>query len=484
MAPNAAQFLTVVSAADTPPQNGQDTGRVVLLNPDGSPFTSAAGKLAGTGLHVPSDWGAKYRAKLAGGGLTRVAVVGDSVAAGYYTSNPRARSWPARVAAALQSKFGDGGSGFNGSSASLAFASSAASIPAGAVTAYTAAGYYWAATGAWSQYSTPYGPGACVISTQAVGAKQVISGLRGTALTIYTLSGGFAPWSYQINGGAAVPIADGATFAIQATQVAAPTGTYSLTINYAGTGANSLYLIGIEARNAAGVVVDNFSKYGALSAGFADTSALGAAAWSGGPSNPADLLVYALAANDSQSTTATGITLTAAVAAGVNVLPVSAYVAPGQYLIGTELVYVFASTAASASLSAYTTAAHGTGSALVVPSVSAEGWLHNLSAFLSNARSVADGGPDLLVVMPHIGNYDSAFGNYSAMVAKALGVCHAYGAALVDMWAIGRNSWPYWNALAYWGNGATPGTAGGDVIHLSDAGADAYASAVSAVVGP
>ncbi|WP_344258749.1 hypothetical protein, partial [Mycolicibacterium llatzerense] len=77
------------------------------------------------------------------------------------------------------------------------------------------------------------------------------------------------------------------------------------------------------------------------------------------------------------------------------------------------------------------------------------------------------------------GNFDG-LQNWATITQRARALAESYGAALVDMWPLGRNSWGYWNTLGRWGNGAatTAGSAGTDNIHPSDAGHQAYHDAL------
>ena len=82
----------------------------------------------------------------------------------------------------------------------------------------------------------------------------------------------------------------------------------------------------------------------------------------------------------------------------------------------------------------------------------------------------ATGTTDLMIVLPHIGTFDSATSLYQDYVARARGLAEGFNAALVDMWTIGRNSWNLWNGLGYWADSTNPGPAGADSVHPSDAG--------------
>jgi lysophospholipase L1-like esterase len=93
------------------------------------------------------------------------------------------------------------------------------------------------------------------------------------------------------------------------------------------------------------------------------------------------------------------------------------------------------------------------------------------------------GTTDVLILMQHIGQYDTTNLKWQSYVAQARGIAESYGAALVNMWPLGRNSWNYWNSLGYWGNSAAAGgVSGQDSIHMSDAGHQAVANAIIPVL--
>ncbi|MFF9649689.1 SGNH/GDSL hydrolase family protein [Streptomyces sp. NPDC014622] len=97
-------------------------------------------------------------------------------------------------------------------------------------------------------------------------------------------------------------------------------------------------------------------------------------------------------------------------------------------------------------------------------------WSKNVAKYLSTVRAVDNGKTDILFCLPHNGNHDLTNFVYQDYVARGRGLADAYGAAFIDLWSIGRNSWDYWNSLGYWGDLSNPGAVGTDVIHMSDAG--------------
>jgi hypothetical protein len=60
---------------------------------------------------------------------------------------------------------------------------------------------------------------------------------------------------------------------------------------------------------------------------------------------------------------------------------------------------------------------------------------------------------------------------YPSYIANAMGVAAAYGAAMVNHWALGRNSWAYYLTRQFWGTtGSNSGAPGVDPAHPGDAG--------------
>lgn len=432
-----------------------------------------------TGFFVPGGWGANWRAKLATANsqLVKVAVVGDSLSQGYYTSAPLTKSWPALLAARLQALYGDGGSGFVGASLTTYFANSK-SIAAPTQTAYSGNNTYWATSGTWSLYTGGnYGPGAHEIQSTQVGATVTITGLRGTTIKLYTLSNGGsnAAWKYSVDGATQVNVSDAAASVQVTTITGLSSGTHSVVITQAGTGSNTLLVIGAAAYNATGVVIDNYSVYGATSAllnAARPAATTNPGVWSGGSLNPCDLYIYELGANDAAVTVASGVTLGAAAATFATSLTTSAYLPPGPYRIDSENVIVSNSTSTTATLLYPLSASHSSGAVVNQVQSTPEAWTKNAAINIIDARSVTNN-PDVLIIMPHIGTYDTVNG-FPAIAQRARGLAEQFGAALVDVWAIGRNSWNYFNNLGYFGTSGNPGVAGTDAAHPSDAGSVFY----------
>mgnify|MGYP003632369055 CR=1 FL=1 len=371
------------------------------------------------GIYIPHGWGQFWRPKLAaakaGTGKCTLGIAGDSISEGYIASNLDLTSWAGRVATELQSDGADGGSGFHSLSRSTVFAASGArgaSIGAAQISAYQANGNYWTISGTWTEYvSSGIGPGSYAART-IVAASYAQRTVRGSTITIYTTSnaGGNAGFTYSIDGGSAVAVADGAGFAVQRTVITGlSSGTHTVRITYNGDGIKALILLGVSAENATGVVVNNFSQYGQYSNTFLNDSGLKPGSWSGGSNYPADLVIYSMGLND----------------AVANITPDTYSKNIRKYLDGVR-----------------------------------DGI----------TGKIANGATDVLFLVQHAGNYDPTNLIYQDYAIRRRGIAETYGCAIVDMWADGRNSWNYWNSLGYWGNGGNPGAQGTDAVHLSDAG--------------
>lgn len=469
--------------------------RVTRLNPRAA-AADAVSKLGGngkTGIYIPDGWGSSWQAKLAaaqaGSGLAKLGVRGDSISFGWYVSNPVTKSFPGLLATSLQAQYGDGGSGFDGTLRSVV-AQTAFTTSTNVSTAWNTAGAMYTLTGTWT-LGSGWGPASSYLVTGTAGATATRT-FRGASLKIYMQASGsssYASWTYSIDGASAVTVNDtssGGNVIGVTTVTGLSAGTHTIVITKLASGGLPLNFHGIEGNNASGVRVDNFSKPGA--SGWTDYPASvggGAASrapgmWAGGSLNPTDLLIYALGVNDCNRTVASGVTISADIAFAATTFTMSGYLPPGTYRIDTETVRIRSVTGTAAPYTASTGAtqpfssAHTSGAAINIPEVSVSSWLWNAQEAISDLR---EGNPaaEILIVLPHVGNYN-VLKQYHLIAQEARGVAESFGAALIDMWAIGRNSFSNWTTAGYWGNNATttPGISGSDAVHLSDTGAQKY----------
>jgi len=395
-------------------------------------------------VQVPAGWGtfwtpAKALAK-AGSGLARLGIIGDSIAQ-LFDASSHANSWPGLLAAALQSSYGDGGSGFLCAANSVVYATSETPNSGG----YTAAQLGITTTGAWNNggYSeggtNGDGPGACGITSNS-NASTLTFSVRGTSITIYTLLIGTAlspvtgaVFDWTIDGTAQTPInmtGSASTTGIQETTVtglASANHTVVLTVTGAGSQAYANFF-GARGVNASGVVVDNYARSGALTSTYVtQRSNYGnPAAWSGGNLQPCDLLIYELGVNDAHN------------------------------------------------------------------DVSADTVSDNIRAALTQIRDsgAMDGATDLLFLHPHIGTWEGASPYYHDYLERVRALAKTYNAAVVDMWSFYRNSYAYGVSQGYFavpnhaGTGAAGTTGNSDPVHPSDTGhASIFTNGLSAVPG-
>jgi lysophospholipase L1-like esterase len=429
----AVAVSTVTAKGDLLAASGAGALTRVGVGTDGQVLTADAASAAGVkwttpssgssssseGVYVPAGWGKFWTAKRdaagAGSALARIVTVGGSATQGFYASNPLTTSWPGLVRTALQAQYGDGGSGFFPTSLSTTVLSSG---DATALAAWQAQGAIVGQTGTWSLSANRYGPGITGVYTEQTGATMTFT-VRGTTVKIYNISGGTRPsFTYSIDGGAAqtvtVPAGSAAVQVTTITGLAPGTHTVVLTCGTTTTG-QYLTVAGVAGENTSGVIVDNLARAGAQSSSYATLPESALnATWNGGVSYPCDLAIYTAGPNDASND--------------------------------------------------------------VAPDV----WLDNVAAWLRGVRDLgtAQGNTDLVIGLPHLGRHVTSNYRYSEYASRLRGLAATYGAAVVDWWEIGRNSWPYWNTLGYWGTNAGTGAAGTDSVHLSDAGFAAMAAPV------
>ncbi|MEW1675556.1 hypothetical protein AB0O47_20280 [Streptomyces noursei] len=370
---------------------------------------------------VPPGWGEFWRpqrdAAKAGSGKATIAVIGGSTAAGFPASRLRAKSWPGLLATALQSGYGDGGTGYY---TSLLSAQGIAGQDSTAITAWTTSRELISQTGTWTIGGYSAGPGWGYLYSSTTGDTLTVA-VRGTTATIYTLGadGQHSPWTYTIDSGAAVAVTDTAStgLAVMATKITGLTaGTHTIKIANAGTtGSTYLAVCGVAGENSTGVVMNNFSRRGAVANEYLPRLRL---PWNGGPNYPADLVIYAVSADD--------------VISGID-----------------------ADTWAN----------------------SVRQHLSNI-----RDGGAATGTTDIVILLPHIGTADTTTFCYQDFIDRAHGLATAFEAAVINLWSLGRNSWNYWASQGYWADPSTPGAAGTDSHLMSDAGHSYVAGVITALL--
>lgn len=293
---------------------------------------------------------------------------------------------------------------------------------------FTVTQSYAETVGTWGVSDQSGGPGAIIMTTDVNGRQIKFYNMVGTTVEVYytraTVSGSF---TVQINAGTAVTVNANAGSTVMGiytvTGVAAGNNTVTITCQ---SNPNYTPIFGARSYNAKGVVVDNYSAAGQTSGRFlsnTDTYQVGSASyWSGGTGIPCDLLIYALGVNDANGQTGFATT-------------VDAYAAN------------------------------------VVTSFTA--------ARLNRGTDV-----DLVVFLPHIGNWQGSGPDYQAMTAKMLAIADQYRAAVIAMGPRYSNSYSVAQTAGIWGpNPDGPsGASGTNPIHPSNIGHAAYANALLSVI--
>jgi len=311
------------------------------------------------------------------------------------------------------------GDGGSGFRSALFSANGIAGQDAAAITAWTATGSLVVQSGTWSMGGYAAGPG-WGYTYSSTANDYVTFTVRGTSAVIYTLGsdGGRASWAYSVDGGSETTVTDTAT-----------TGLAVRTRAITGLSAGS-HTVKIRHAGTTGQYLSVLGVAGANAAGvvlnnFGRKNAVASdynvtlrTGWNGGPNYPADLVVYAVSPED------------------------------------------------------------------VTSGLSADDWAAQTRQHLANIRDGGSltGATDLVLVLPHIGTADSLGWRYQDYVDRAHSLAIAHEAALVNLWALGRNSWNYWQSLGFWGDPTSPGTAGTDAVQMSDAGHAYTASVISALL--
>jgi len=262
----------------------------------------------------PQNWGARYKDRLANASstLVRIAVIGDSVTAGSYVSsqypNASGTSYTSILRSVLQEKYGFGGSGFTSVSQSQIGFGNTPYAPS--VTPFPIR-----ATGSWyTLYQQYAAPASCYISSTLMN-DYVDMYTSGKNIVLTYMSGPVADFSSS----ASITITDNntgmqvtpivSTLNTQNSNVTMPTcseivlannlsSTGEYTVRITNNDANkALAICGIAGVNDVGVTIDIMAMPG-QSAYIIDQTK----SWTLS-SNSADLVIFALGLNDTDTTT-------------------------------------------------------------------------------------------------------------------------------------------------------------------------------------
>lgn len=422
LATDVGERLAAHVAAEDPHgsvQSAVDAVTALRGVPNGFATLDGAGRvpaaqlsMSDVGIYVPHGWGSHWKTRRdnALSAKARVLVVGGSASQGYYASNLHSGGWVGNIRTSLQNQYGDGGSGMFPASRTATYISGAADKDA--VAAWLANKSVAAQSGVWVLGGNQYGPGATYVYCQTTGASITFT-VSGTTVKIFTVTGGStrAGYTYSIDGGTPVAVADvgGSSSSIQTVTVSGlSAGTHEVTLTWNGTSSGTGQYLSV-----CGVAGEN------------DTGVV------------VDNLAKAGARASTYGNHAASA-LNAVWNGGANY--------PADLCIFTA------------------------GPNDAVAGTTVDQWSNSVAKYFKAVRDTNNGQADLMILLPHLGTHDVTNFLYQDYASRARGLADAYGAALVDMWAIGRNSWSYWNSLGYWGTAANPGAVGTDSVHLSDAG--------------
>ncbi len=245
------------------------------------------------GIFVPAGWGSNIKGALASSNssLANIAFIGDSITLGYDSSNFYTTSYVSLVRTALQSIYGNGGTGFLGVNASTFYG------------LYTAANTNCTKSGSWTE---TWDQGGCAnygFYTLSGGNTFTFTNVIGTSISVfYARSEYSGTFSISVNGGTAVVV--NAYDANPANRASTP---YTFTGLSAGphtvvvTSIGVTLIYGVRGFNSTGITCDNFGVSAQTSGSFLRSSAVvynNPIDASGGQDFPCNLFVYALAVND------------------------------------------------------------------------------------------------------------------------------------------------------------------------------------------
>jgi len=259
-------------------------------------------------------------------------------------------------------------------------------------------------TGTWTEIRNAGGPSNFCL-TGAAGSTITYSSLRGSAIDLYYgTSASAVPFTYSVNGLAAVTVTPALTPGVGKVSIAVASGTHSLVIT---VGAAAAVIFGACCYNSAGIIVNNFAVAGTTSGSLLDATGAtqygNAVDYSGGQSAmAADLVIYALGVNDAQG-------------------------APGYAATDFD-------------------------------------FMKNLSTVFDRYRKSNVGAVDILVVMNNIGTHQGIGPNYYSLCARARALCEEYGAGYISIGAQFRNSHAYAVSRGFFNDYVHPNDTGMSVI--------------------
>ncbi len=245
------------------------------------------------GIFVPAGWGSNIKSALASSNstLANIAFVGDSITLGYDSSNFYTTNYVSLVRTALQSIYGNGGTGFLGVNASVFYGS------------YNATNTNCTKSAGWTELWDGGGCANYAFYTVAAGNTFTFTNVIGTSVSVYYARTEFSgTFSIAVNGG--TPVVVNAYDANPANRASLPytftglgAGPHSVVVTSIGT----TLVYGVRGFNSTGITCDNFGVSAQTSGSFLRAGATvynNPVDASGGEDFPCNLFVYALAVND------------------------------------------------------------------------------------------------------------------------------------------------------------------------------------------
>ncbi|MGH9093827.1 MAG: SGNH/GDSL hydrolase family protein, partial [Acidimicrobiales bacterium] len=344
------------------------------------------------------------------------AILGASIDEQVHYPTSSARSWVGMLKAALQGPAGspaDGGSGFVGVNyAAIYQAPGFASY----ATEYVNDPMFVAASAGWAVGTAHDGPGVEQLQSNTSGDTITWKNIRGTTITVFFFK--FVPAGGN-SGGLWTPAIDGTSQAQQTCAGGTPTN---------GDGAGNPAQVSFASSAGAHIVAVTNNSTGATVYAFIEGVS---------GENASGVIVNNFAAGSRAS---------------------------GDYVTGSSPI-LNGGSSYPCDLAIYSLAAND-----AIGNVTDDTWESNVRVSLDAIRAGKSGQTDLVILMHHIGTADGSSHYWNKYVMRARGIAEAYGAALINPWAMLRNNYAYAQALGYFGNQAAPGAAGTDFIHPGDAG--------------
>jgi lysophospholipase L1-like esterase len=422
------------------------------------------GRLSTPYVYVPPGFGQRWFTARGEGGSRQVKghYWGDSIAAGVGTSAPVTLSTAGRTITALQSQYGDGGSGW---------------LPAGTIATLT---------GTWT---AGMGMGGCQVRATAA-ASITWTGLRGTTIRLFHRNANITGvFRWRVDGGEWRTVTPPTGFSQDPgadTVTGLSTAAHTVNVEWVS---GTVDIWGVEALYDTGVSLYRFAQSGRAASdytlgatqkiagfGITNASANATTASPGSFTNSMTGRYPILSAGTTGMPADATLTVTSATAA---TLSANATATRSNQLITLATNPPSNPQAVQLCADPFLAAAIGRPDFVVVQLGANDpaGVYNDANTFregLARILRIYSGTdsvtytPDVVFVIEHIGTWFDVESEYAAMAAVVADVAASANAAVVDAWGMGLRSWKHWSNLGYFA----------DQIHLTDAGAAAQAQPV------